>query len=120
MESGQDPTAAEDADQPFVAVVRDSSGATFHVQAVPVFIASGRVLLGAREGPATGGLLGLLNRVLAKSSREKVHHGFGVMVYRDDPGGPIVAESDHGSMREARASAQVLVRAIENGTFDAS
>lgn len=82
-----------------------------------MFSASGPVLLGGREGPASHGLLGLVNAFLAKHEKMKSHDGFGVFVYRDDPGGPIVAESEHGSMHQARQAAQELVQAIENGTL---
>jgi hypothetical protein len=106
--------ATED-DRPFVTVVRDPAGVTYHVQAVPVSSASGPVLLGGRDGPASHGLLGLANRFLAKHGRTQTHDGFGVFVYRDEPGGPIVAESEHGSMPQARQAAKEFVRAIENG-----
>jgi hypothetical protein len=114
VESPGDHGATED-DRPFVTVVHDPADVTYHVQAVPVFSASGPVLLGGRDGPASHGLLGLVNRFLVKHGRTKTHDGFGVFVYRDEPGGPIVAESEHESMPRARQAARELVQAIENG-----
>jgi hypothetical protein len=108
---------ANDDDRPFLAVVRDPTGVTYHVQAVPVYGVSGPVLLGGRKGPAVHGLLGLANRILAKYGRTRSEDGFGVFVYRDEPGGPIVAESEHGSMPRAREAAQGIVHAIEKGTL---
>lgn len=117
METPTDPAANDEDDRPFFAVARDPAGVTFHVQAVPVFGVSGPVLLGGREGPATRGLLGFANRIFARHGRTKSEDGFGVFVYRDEPGGPIVAESEHGSMQQAREAAQHFVDAIENGTL---
>lgn len=117
METPTDPAANDEDERPFLAVARDPAGATFHVQAVPVFGVSGPVLLGGREGPATRGLLGFANRILARHGRTKSEDGFGVFVHRDDPRGPIVAESEHGSMRQDREAAQHLVHAIEEGAM---
>jgi hypothetical protein len=114
VESPGDHGTTED-DQPFLAVARDPAGVTYHVQAVPVFSASGPIVLGGRDGPVSHGLLGLVNRYLVKHGRTKTHDAFGVFVYRGKPGGPIVAESEHGSMHRARQAARELVQAIENG-----
>jgi hypothetical protein len=116
VETSTDHGASDD-DRPFLAVVRDPAGVSYHVQAVPVYGVSGPIVLGGREGPATHGLLGLVNRILVKHGRTKSDDGFGVFVYRDDPGGTIVTESEHRSMRQAHEVAQNLVHAIEEGTF---
>ena len=110
--------SAGDEDLPFVAVAQDPAGVTYHVQATVASGGSGPVMIGGSNGPATHGLLGLLNRVLARTSKPKQYEFFGVLVMRDDPSGPtIVAESEHRHMREARERAQEFVQAIEQGTF---
>jgi hypothetical protein len=112
------PSTNDEDDRPFVAVARDPAGVTHHVQATVVSGGSGPVMIGGRNGPAAHGLLGLLNSFLAKTSKPKQYEFFGVLVTREDPTGPtVVAESDHRHMREARAKAQELVQAIEQGTF---
>lgn len=72
-------------------------------------------MLGTENGLFEHGPLGLLNRILAKSSRSRQWNRFGAFVYSDDH--VIVAESDHGSMHEAREAAEAFVRAISEGTF---
>jgi hypothetical protein len=110
---------SENAEPPFAVDVRDLTGSTYHVQVIPQFSASGPVILGTTSGPANHGVLGLLNRVLAKGP-VKQQDSFVVKVSRDEPGGAIVDESEHGSMREARQAAKVLVQAIRDGRFEAN
>jgi hypothetical protein len=87
------------------------------VQAVPFFRSSGPVLLGTRNEVPTHGLLGLLNRLLARRTSTRHDNGFAALVYRDRPGGPIVAESEHRTMQEAQDAAMVFVQRIEDGTL---
>ncbi len=82
-----------------------------------MFVSGGAVLLGTKNGIFEHGPLGLLNRVLARKSRVKQQNGFGVFVYSNGPGRGVVAESDHGSMSEAREAAQAFVQAITDRTF---
>lgn len=106
---------ADDSDTPFLATVHDPSGVTFDVQAVPMYVGNGPTTLGNEDG-STQGFLGFLNRTLARGPISSGRR-FGVFVYRDEPGGPIVAESVHPSKREATHVATSIARAIENGTF---
>jgi hypothetical protein len=104
-------------DSPLAVEARSPAGDVFHVQAVPVFGSAGPPLLGTEHGPATRGVLGLVNRLLARASWSREERAFRALVYRGDTGGPIVAESDHASMRQARAAALAFARTIENGSF---
>lgn len=111
--------ASEDGEPPFAVNIRDVTGSMYHVQVTPEFSASGPLILGRTSGPASHGLLGLLNRVLAKGHANEQDR-FVVTVRQDEPGGAIVDESEHGSMREAREAAMELVQAIRDGRFEAN
>jgi hypothetical protein len=104
-------------DPPFSRSPQSPTGIEFYVQAVPVFRFGGPVLLGTRDEILTHGLLGLLNRFLGRSTSMRHDNGFAAFVYRDHPGGPIVAESEHRTMREAREAAMAFVQSIEDGTL---
>ncbi len=114
METEHDGDGTQD-EPPFAVVARSPPGVLYHVQAAPMFGSVGPLLLGTESGLFEHGPLGLLNRILAKSSRSRQWNRFGAFVYRDDH--VIVAESDHGSMHEAREAAEAFVRAISDGTF---
>lgn len=101
----------------FATVARTPFDVVCDVQATPVFGASGPVLLGTKNGLFEHGPLGLLNRALAKNPRSKQRNSFAAFVYGFDPDRTIVAESWHGSMREAREAAQAFVQAISDGSF---
>ncbi len=97
------------------------SGVEYFVQAVPGFgAASGPVMLAKIDGTPTRALLGLVNRLLALGHRTTHWKKYYAFVYRDKPGGPIVAESEHATMREARKAAQAFVESVEGGTLAGS
>ena len=106
----------EDDDGPFLTTVLDPSGVTFDVQAVPMIVGDGPVVLGDEQGAAAQGLLGLVNRVLMRG-RVRSNRRFAVFVYRGEPGGPIVAESIYRTREDATRAARTIAQAIEDGTF---
>jgi hypothetical protein len=105
------------ADAPLAVEARSPAGDVYQVQAVPVFGSAGPSLLGTERGPASRGAFGVVNRLLARYGWSRDERAFGAFVYRGATGGPLVAQSDHDSMSQARAAALAFARAIENGTF---
>ncbi len=101
---------------PFAKNAVSPIGVRYRVQAVPVYGSSGPPMLGT-DGPATHGVLGFVNRHLLRHLGWHENNGFAAFVYRDEPGDPIVAESEHSTMSEARDAALTFVRHIEDGTL---
>ena len=116
MDTPHDDDGMQD-ETPFVAVAHSPSGVVYDVQVTAAFGASGPALLGTGNGVFEHGPLGLLNRVLARLPRSKERNAFAAFVYGHDPDRTLVAESWHGTLREASEAAQAYVRAITDGTF---
>lgn len=115
METPEDRTPGDD-EVPYSEVVTDPSGTEFYVQVVPELSVSGPTVMGTRSGPVTDGLLGLVNRVLATRAI-KQRDTFIVQVTREGWSGPLVEQSEHGSMRAANDAAQGLAPCIQIGKF---